>query len=78
MKLQLETRNKIVGVEIDLELLKHKFKKFVKNFLGTLSVVSLFLLCTMEIKPEVSPLMTTIIYFGLLAIFSLGIIVNND
>lgn len=78
MKLQLETRNKIVGVEIDLELLKHKFKKFVKNLLGTLSVVSLFLLCTMEIKQETSPLMTMIIYFSLLAIFMLGMIVNND
>ena len=78
MKLELETRNKIVGVEIDVNLLKYKFKKLIKNLLGTLSVVSLFLLCTMELKPEVSPLMTILIYFGLLSVFTLGILVNND
>ena len=78
MKLELETRNKIVGVEIDVNLLKHKFKKFVKNLLGALGFVALFLLGTMEVKETVSPLMTTLIYFGLLSIFALGIIVNND
>ena len=78
MKLQIETKNRTVGLEIDVELLKYKFKKFIKNLLGALSVVSLFLLCTMEIKQETSPLMTMIIYFSLLAIFMLGMIVNND
>lgn len=78
MKLQLETRNKIVGVEIDVTLLKYKFKKLIKNILGALGFIALFLLGTMEVKENVSPLATILIYFGLLAIFSLGIIVNND
>lgn len=78
MKLQLETKNRTVGLEIDVKLLKYKFKKFIKNLLGALSVVSLFLLCTMEIKQETSPLMTMIIYFGLLSVFALGMLVNND
>lgn len=78
MKLQLETKNRVVGLEVDVELLKHKFKKFVKNFLGALGFISLFLLGTMEVKENVSPLMTMAIYFGLLAVFALGMIVNND
>lgn len=78
MKLQLETKNRTVGLEIDIDCLKYKFKKFVKNLLGALGFISLFLLGTMEVKENVSPLATILIYFGLLAIFSLGIIVNND
>lgn len=78
MKLQLETKNRTVGLEIDVDCLKYKFKKFVKNFLGALGFIALFLLGTMEVKENVSPLATMFIYLGLLAIFSLGIIVNND
>lgn len=78
MKLQIETKNRTVGLEVDVKLLKYKFKKFFKNFLGALGFISLFLLGTMEVKENVSPLMTTLIYFGLLSIFALGIIVNND
>lgn len=78
MKLQLETKNRTVGLEIDVNLLKYKFKKFIKNLLGALGFIALFLLGTMEVKENVSPLATMFIYFGLLAIFSLGIIVNND
>lgn len=78
MKLQLETKNRTIGVEIDAEILKLKFKKFIKNLLGVLGFIALFLLGTMEVKETVSPLATMFIYFGLLAIFSLGIIVNND
>lgn len=78
MKIEIKAKNKIWGLEINVDYIKYKLKKFLKNLLGVLSIVSLFLLCTMEIKPEVCPLMTTLIYFGLLAIFSLGIIVNND
>ena len=77
MKLQLETRNKIVGVEIDVTLLKYKFKNFVKKLLGVLSFVSLFLLCTMEIKPEVSFTTTVLIYSGLMSLFILGMIIDN-
>ena len=78
MKIEIKAKNKIWGLEINVDYIKYKLKKFLKNLLGVLSIVSLFLLCTMEIKPEVSPLMTTLIYFGLLSIFALGIIVNND
>lgn len=78
MKLQIETKNRTVGLEVDVKLLKYKFKKFLKNFLGALGFISLFLLGTMEVKETVSPLATMFIYFGLLSIFALGIIVNND
>lgn len=78
MKIEIKANNKIFGIEIYVDRLKYKFKKFIKNLLGTLSVVSLFLLCTMEIKQETSPLMTTLIYFGLLSVFALGMLVNND
>lgn len=78
MKIEIKANNKIFGIEIYVDRLKYKFKKFIKNLLGTLSVVSLFLLCTMEIKQEISPLMTTLIYFGLLSVFALGMLVNND
>ena len=78
MKLQLETKNRTVGLEIDVEILKYKFKKIVKNFLGALGFIALFLLGTMEVKENVSPLATILIYFGLLAVFTIGIIVNND
>lgn len=78
MKIEIKANNRIFGIEIYVDRLKYKFKKFFKNFLGALSVVSLFLLCTMEIKQEVSPLMTMAIYFGLLAIFTVGILINKD
>ena len=78
MKIEIKTNKKIFGVEIDVNLLKYKFKKFFKNFLGALGFISLFLLGTMEVKENVSPLMTTLIYFGLLSIFALGMLVNND
>lgn len=78
MKLQIETKNRTVGLEVDVKLLKYKFKKFFKNFLGVLGFIALFLLGTMEVKENVSPLMTTLIYFGLLAVFTIGMLVNND
>lgn len=78
MKIELETKNRVIGLEIDVPLLKNKVKKFVKRLLGALGFIALFLLGTMEVKETVSPLATMFIYFGLLAIFSLGIIVNND
>lgn len=78
MKLQLETKNRTVGLEIDVPLLKNKVKKFVKRLLGALGFVALFLLGTIEVKENVSPLTTALIYFGLLGILMLGMIVNND
>lgn len=78
MKLQIETKNRTIGLEIDVDLLKYKFKKFVKNLLGALGFIALFLLGTMEVKENISPLATILIYFGLLSIFALGMLVNND
>ena len=78
MKLQLETKNRVVGLEIDVDRLKYKFKKFIKNLLGALSIISMCLLCSIEVKENVSPLATILIYFGLLSIFALGMLVNND
>lgn len=78
MKLQLETKKRVVGIEVDVPLLKYKFKKFIKNSLGALGFIALFLLGTMEVKENVSPLMTMAIYFGLLAIFTVGILINKD
>lgn len=78
MKLQLETKNRTIGLEINVDCLKFKIKKFFKSLLGALAIISMCLLCSIEIKDTVSPLMTMIIYFSLLAIFMLGMIVNND
>lgn len=77
MKLQIETQNKIMGIEINVNLLKYKFKKFFKNFLGALSIISLCLLCSIEIKPEVSFTTTVLIYSGLMSLFILGMIIDN-
>lgn len=78
MKIELETKNRVIGLEIDVPLLKNKVKKFVKRLLGALGFIALFLLGTMEVKENVSPLMTMAIYFGLLAIFTVGILINKD
>lgn len=78
MKLQLETKNRTVGLEIDVPLLKNKINKFFKSLLEVLGFIALFLLGTIEVKENVSPLMTTLIYLSLLAVFTIGMIVNND
>ena len=78
MKLQLETKNRTIGLEINVDCLKFKIKKFVKNFLGAIGFIALFFLGTMEVKENVSPLMTMAIYFGLLGIFTVGILINKD
>jgi len=77
MKLQIETKNKIRGVEIDVDYFKNKFKIFFKHFLGALSIISLCLLCSIEIKPEVSFTTTVLIYSGLMSLFILGMIIDN-
>ena len=77
MKLELKTKNRTVGLEINVDLLKYKFKKFIKNLLGALSIISLFLLCSIEIKPEVSFTTTVLIYSGLMSLFILGMIIDN-
>lgn len=77
MKLQIETKHKIMGIEINTDLLKYKVKKFLKNLLGALSIISLCLLCSIEIKPEVSFTTTVLIYSGLISLFVLGMIIDN-
>ena len=74
MKLQLETKNRVVGLEIDVDRLKYKIKKFLKNLLSALGIIALFLLGSIEIKPEVSPLMTILIYMTLLTMLMIGLI----
>ena len=78
MKLELETKNRTVGLEIDIELLKHKFKKFFKNLLGAIGIIAMCLMCCIEVKDDVSVFTTALIYLSLLAVFTLGMIVNND
>ena len=78
MKIEIKANNKIFGVEIYVDRLKYKIKKFLKNLLSALGIIALFLLGTMEVKENVSPLMTLIIYFSLLAVFTIGMLVNND
>lgn len=77
MKLQIETKNKIMGIEINVDYFKNKFKIFFKNLLGALSIISLCLLCSIEIKPEVSFTTTVLIYSGLMSLFILGMIIDN-
>lgn len=78
MKLQLETKNRTVGLEIDIDLLKYKIKKFFKNLLGAIGIIAMCLMCCIEVKDDVSVFTTALIYLSLLAVFTLGMIVNND
>lgn len=78
MKLQLETKNRTIGVEIDAKILKLKFKKFFKNLLGAIGIIAMCLMCCIEVKDDVSVFTTALIYLSLLAVFTLGMIVNND
>lgn len=78
MKIEIKANNRIFGIEINVNYIKHKLKKFLKNLLGALSILSMCLLCSIEVKENVSPLMTTLIYLGLLAVFTIGMLVNND
>ena len=78
MKIEIKAKNKIWGIEINVDYIKYKIKKLLKNLFSGLGIIALFLLGTMEVKENVSPLATMFIYFGLLGVFALGMIVNND
>ena len=78
MKIEIKANNRIWGIEINVDYIKYRLKNFLKNLLGALGFVALFLLGSMEVNPEVSPLMTILIHFGLLSVFALGMLVNND
>lgn len=78
MKLQIETKNRIVGVEIDVDYFKNKFKKLFKNLLTIIGAISLCLLCSIELDKNTNLGITALIYLALLGLFVLGIIALND
>lgn len=79
MKIEIKANNRIWGIEINVDYIKYKLKKFLKNLLGALGFVALFLLGSMEVNPEVSPLMTILIYMSLLTMLMIGLIaISSD
>ena len=74
MKIEIKAKNKIWGIEINVDYIKYKIKKALKNLFSGLGIIALFLLGTMEVKETVSPLMTILIYMTLLIIFIIGLI----
>ena len=74
MKIEIKAKNKIWGIEINVDYIKYKIKKLLKNLFSGLGIIALFLLGTMEVKETVSPLMTILIYMTLLIIFIIGLI----
>lgn len=78
MKLQLETKHRTVGVEIDVDYFKNKFKKAFKTLLTIIGTLSLCLLCSIEVDKNVSLGMTILIYSTLLALFIIGVLVIDN
>ena len=79
MKIEIKANNRIWGIEINVDYIKYKLKNFLKNLLGALGFVALFLLGSMEVNPEVSPLMTILIYMSLLTMLMIGLIaISSD
>ena len=74
MKIEIKAKNRIWGIEINVDYIKYKIKKSLKNLFSGLGIIALFLLGTMEVKETVSPLMTILIYMTLLIIFIIGLI----
>ena len=78
MKLQLETKNRTIGLEIDVECFKNKFKKAFKTLLTIIGTLSLCLLCSIEVDKNVSLGMTILIYSTLLALFIIGVLAIDN
>lgn len=78
MKLQLETKNRVVGVEVDIDYFKNKFKKAFKTLLTIIGTLSLCLLCSIEVNKDLSLGMTILIYSTLLALFIIGVLVIDN
>ena len=74
MKIEIKAKNKIWGIEINVDYIKYKIEKLLENLFSGLGIIALFLLGTMEVKETVSPLMTILIYMTLLIIFIIGLI----
>ena len=78
MKLQIETKNRILGLEIDVEYFKNKFKKAFKTLLTIIGTLSLCLLCSIEVNKDLSLGMTILIYSTLLALFIIGVLAIDN
>ena len=79
MKLQLETKNRVLGLEIDVEYFKNKFKKAFKTLLTIIGTLSLCLLCSIEVDKSTSLGITALIYLTLLGLFVLGVLaIDNE
>ena len=78
MKLQIETKNRTIGLEIDIEYFKNKFIKIFKNLLTIIGTLSLCLLCSIEVNKDLSLGMTILIYSTLLALFIIGVLAIDN
>lgn len=79
MKIQLETKSRTIGLEIDVEYFKNKFKKIFKNLLTIIGTLSLCLLCSIEVDKNTSLGITALIYLTLLGLFVLGVLaIDNE
>lgn len=78
MKLQIETKNRVVGLEVDIDYFKNKFKKAFKTLLTIIGTLSLCLLCSIEVDKNVSLGMTILIYSTLLALFIIGVLAIDN
>ena len=78
MKLQIETKNRVVGLEVDIDYFKNKFKKAFKTLLTIIGTLSLCLLCSIEVNKDVSLGMTILIYSTLLALFIIGVLAIDN
>lgn len=78
MKLQIETKNRMIGLEIDVEYFKNKFKKAFKTLLTIIGTLSLCLLCSIEVNKDLSLGMTILIYSTLLALFIIGVLAIDN
>ena len=79
MKIQLETKSRTIGLEIDVEYFKNKFKKAFKTLLTIIGTLSLCLLCSIEVDKNTSLGITALIYLTLLGLFVLGVLaIDNE
>ena len=79
MKLQIETKNRTIGLEVDVDYFKNKFKKAFKTLITIIGTLSLCLLCSIEVDKNTSLEITALIYLTLLGLFVLGVLaIDNE
>ena len=78
MTIEIKTKNKTFGLYVDVDYLKNKIKTIFKNLLGAIGIISMCLLCCIEVKATVSVFTTALIYLSLFGLFVLGMIAIND